>query len=804
MEHLEDRVLLAVGPQLISVQPNVGSVLLDGAIRNVAPNELLFVFDEGQSIDSDTLDGIRVKRAGFDNAFDGVSDVIVEPGYIGVDPDQPNEVIVRFAESLPDDLYRLEVFAVDDVSAGVVALRNVEGDSLQPKVQGTDRDTLNFRLDLGAQIIAVVPQPVQREIDPETKEFVKLSQARNQIEIYFNHDELDPASAANVNFYQLIHTNGTVSNLDDETYTPISVVYDAETGKATLTFAGDIGGGPDEPGQVTRPGTYRLRVGTDEARPEPPLPVSAEEDPEQLPPGTSFETARVLGELDQSLLVSGQIQNEGFPLDFPGSSREPGHRDHLAAKDESPGIEVIQYNFKEQIGADDLGNPVFNLITETQKLRAREVFELYSYYLGVAFVETAEDGITIATGDTRYAADDVLVMDGLQPWNDRFGEALLASDPFGETLDTARLSWFEEAMRQVGTALGMVPTPDAPPFNLMGQNPQLQYLVPHTVLQVQNAGIGEANFVRNEHVYPGDFDLVQGKHLHRPESTDLDVYQIVLPKPGVLTTEIIAERLEDSSLLDAVVTMYRETEGQREMVARNDDYFSEDSWLDLELQAGTYYIVVSSTGNVDFDPTVEDSGFGGTSEGPYQLRLDFRPRVDNFLIDTTGTAFDGDGNGVPGGVYNFWFRAMSAEEHVFVDKGAPTEFPDGQGGTLPADGSLERPFNNLAVVLNQMDPQVQSGEILRIVGNGGDDGDLTTLQDNLAYELGVANGRVLAGRHRTRRAAGRHGDDRCRGDLQIAEGQSSGRKFLGGHRSQRSGAANLGHARRERHLHLLR
>ena len=105
-------------------------------------------------------------------------------------------------------------------------LRNVDGDPLQPKMQGTDRDTLNFRLDLGAQIIAVVPQPVQREIDPETKEFVRLTQARNQIEIYFNHDELNPASAANVEFYQLIHTNGTVSNLDDEMHTPISVEYD--------------------------------------------------------------------------------------------------------------------------------------------------------------------------------------------------------------------------------------------------------------------------------------------------------------------------------------------------------------------------------------------------------------------------------------------------------------------------------------------------------------------------------------------------------------------------------------------------
>ena len=245
LERLEDRTLMAVGPQLVAVQPNLGDLLLDGAVRDVAPKELTFVFDEGQTINPDTLLGIRVTRAGFDNAFDGVSDVIIQPGYAAVDPDRPNEVILRFAELLPDDRYRIEVFAVDDVGAGLVALRNVAGDPLQPKIQGSDRDTIGFELDLGAQIVAVVPQPVLREIDPQTKDFVRLSQARNQIEVYFNNDNLNAESASNVNFYQLIYTNDTVSNLDDEPHTPIRVDYDTLLDKATLTFAADIGGGPD-------------------------------------------------------------------------------------------------------------------------------------------------------------------------------------------------------------------------------------------------------------------------------------------------------------------------------------------------------------------------------------------------------------------------------------------------------------------------------------------------------------------------------------------------------------------------------
>ena len=66
-----------------------------------APQQLTFVFDESQRIDYGTLDGIRVTRAGFDNTFDGVTDVVVKPGYVGVDEDRPNQVVMRFAESCP-------------------------------------------------------------------------------------------------------------------------------------------------------------------------------------------------------------------------------------------------------------------------------------------------------------------------------------------------------------------------------------------------------------------------------------------------------------------------------------------------------------------------------------------------------------------------------------------------------------------------------------------------------------------------------------------------------------------------------
>ena len=58
-----------------------------------------------------------------------------------------------------------------------------------------------------------------------------------------------------------------------------------------------------------------------------------------------------------------------------------------------------------------------------------------------------------------------------------------------------------------------------------------------------------------------------------------------------------------ASLLNSEVRLYRETmQGGvpvRELIARNDDYYSNDSFLELDVEAGTYYIAVTSTGASD-------------------------------------------------------------------------------------------------------------------------------------------------------------------------------------------------------------
>jgi hypothetical protein len=115
---------------------------------------------------------------------------------------------------------------------------------------------------------------------------------------------------------------------------------------------------------------------------------------------------------------------------------------------------------------------------------------------------------------------------------------------------------------------------------------------------------------------------------------------------------------------------------------------------------------------------------GGTTQGTYSLRLNFTPELTAGLVDATGSRFDGDADGKQGGNYNFWFRTQDSAHTVFVDKAAI-------GGT-GTPGSITNPYTNVATALAAAAP----GSIVRIVGNGGVDGNLATTGDNLAYNIG--------------------------------------------------------------------
>jgi hypothetical protein len=388
LEVLEARHLMAAGPQLIGVQPNNSDLIENGVIRNIAPRELTFRFDDSQVIDVATVSGIRVTRAGSDGSFglpslstdlgttgkvdlqltsksaadqitinvtrrdngptadpvfsfSGVvlnielnsnpaaqitaarlvdllnapkvangpsvpsdrlvakinggiastkiggtdpaaysplrivsgNDIAVLPGAVVIgDSPNENEVTLRFAENLPDDNYRLEVFGFDDAGRGIRGLKNVNGDFFVPTKTNTRQDTIDFRLDLGARVTAVVPQPIVRQADSS------LQQLRNTIVVYFDNDKLvvendalgrpTARSVESPSFYQLLYTSDTIRNTDDlPAFNPRTVTYNASANTATLVFDSDV---DLLPGSFLPSSTFRLRVGTRETAPLAP------------------------------------------------------------------------------------------------------------------------------------------------------------------------------------------------------------------------------------------------------------------------------------------------------------------------------------------------------------------------------------------------------------------------------------------------------------------------------------------------------------------------------------------------------
>ncbi len=101
-------MLLASNPQLVAILANSGDILQPGRVLDTAPTELLFRFDENQSIAASSLSGIQISRSGGDDVLGNGNDVTITPGYISIG-EQRNEVIVRFKESLPDDLYQIHI-----------------------------------------------------------------------------------------------------------------------------------------------------------------------------------------------------------------------------------------------------------------------------------------------------------------------------------------------------------------------------------------------------------------------------------------------------------------------------------------------------------------------------------------------------------------------------------------------------------------------------------------------------------------------------------------------------------------------
>ena len=686
----------------------------------------------------------------------GVSDIVVTPGFVGLG-DTNREVVFRFAEPLPDDIYQLDI-----LGTGINPLRSIDGDAFQ---MGVDLTT-TFSINLGPQVAAVVPEPVRRNADGS------LSPDIGIIEVHFNQDDLAPALAERPEFYQLIFTNDTANNLDDVIRIPQTVTYNNITNIAVLDF--------QEPLSRLRPegvssgdfltGAARLRIGGDEALPSAPDTgiISAD-------PGDSFDANGTSGPFDletfwtintdssSSTIISSEIFNTvPFDLDLPGPdsagtrSIRPDDPTRLTraipldfvrgGPDVIDGISVIQYDFAESFLGDDPNRAgivndttFFNVISEQQKQRVREALQLFSEYLGVNFVEvegnaTSSDFFSIVVGD--LAGGDPNATSG------QGGQAVVTADRNGDGIDDLGIldfqdfdesidddfgdEFFRGAMFVIGQLLGFGFADDLP-----------QPVTQSSDFIFQPGGDIEPSF-------PSVADIVNGQFLFRPDSTDIDLYEFTLETSGTVSIETIAERLSVPSLLDTTLRLYFRPDSSQPFVeiAQNDDYFSNDSLITIEASAGEYVVGVSAHGNDIYDPTISESGFGGLSEGEYDLRVDFRPDSTFGITDTTGIPLDGDADGRPGGFFDFWFDPSDPSNTVYVDK---ANF--GFVNNITA-GSAANPFTEIDVAIDFVESQIANGSTadftIRIVGNGGADGLVETLEDNFSYQIGFGpNGNVL-------------------------------------------------------------
>ncbi len=234
-------MLTASGPlQLISVIPNQGSLITNGQTLNTAPTQITLNFPVGESINPATLGAITITRAGGDAVIPSASNVAVTSVVVPNSSDSTgfrglgataNEVVIRFDQALPSDLYDIHIAG----TPGQLQLKDTLGNAFDG---GSDQD-IQFTLDLGAQVASVVPQPVTHNSNGT------LAQNPNEIDVYFTNNTLTTSTAQNVLNYELINTGvspanpsvSTASNAGDVIINPTSAVYNASANMVQLFFA---------------------------------------------------------------------------------------------------------------------------------------------------------------------------------------------------------------------------------------------------------------------------------------------------------------------------------------------------------------------------------------------------------------------------------------------------------------------------------------------------------------------------------------------------------------------------------------